>query len=1338
MLLKKKIGTYLLSDNPYSVDNELDDCKKLGTDADEFIDLSDIADIPQVPILNKSEIEEKQELPNVVEKKKCTNLLYDNTYSVDNELDDGTKLGTDAEKLLDFSDLSDILQTPIPEKRFEYKLPTHSNFNVRPSDWLSLKSEQKGRCFKSGTWQHVFLQGVTLYNPYCSFIFLYHKVSSSVTESSKGNHFSAKAKCKFYNCPVIMKLSMSSDLKVTVCFNGDVSHVITEIQSRPIRGMERQMLKEEFKLGVKPLHHYLTKFKNKDPQKLLQGTLMVWEIDTHVYRQIASESRHNRSDKDALTSLMLLMDKMKKTDGYGFIQKICAKPSYILYWSNEGMKIFHKLAHKLPLFWDATGNVVRRGTDGKKYLYYELTIQNPTDHKMGIPIAGMVSEDHSLPTVLDWIECFRQGEKKLFGYSNICQPKSITSDQSWVFILSALKVFNNEDLSEYLIRLWKQLGTVSDTSDKKTAVHLCTSHIMNNFKKFLMKNYKKHAKFALTWLGLLLNTTKIEKAAEILHDILVCLQVPVLNDRSLFVINRLITSVNSFSTDTDEMETDNLSVELELSPELKPGYYTEEDFLSLADTSPFKTWGNNISTAVNNDFNQNTLGDKNQYQSEIVAKHILQRLLPIFPLWSTVFKPQFSSMNDNSENKVTCRTNSTIENRFRLLKHLCLGGNKMLRLDDFSVELQSHTVNIQRLCAVSYLKQPNGSQKGKKILKTIQENWNKSSNKTPNLKNHFGKFQRPPTHPFPEVSVDKSKLTSEIVVESHESVQNECTDIKELYHKIKGCDHEYAKQQKPVLNIKKESKCPMLNIHSSCWFNASMQALSGTFLAKALIEKLPNVIDIDDMLGEDIQSILFRKICSVLSFMCTTENFGKQVPPCLLEETLAQLCHGSQRRLLYKKQNDVCEFINGALSDIAEKIGHKIQINKIFTCKICSCTLTKEELSIVTLALSCATSSNTIHLQELVSLEFQTRDADVACSKCGKPCTEQNTISTLPMTLFIVINRFQFINNKTVKIVCDVIPDDELDFSAYVSNTNTDTNARYTLKSVIIHTGTDSTSGHYIALTKEKETAFFTMCNDMNITNAYPKQYTKDCYVAVYDKITEKIPDCFPSIVSSFAITTGIQWSLDNICRITNDKQLQQLLMDIKNNNVNNFASEFEEYYQLNKLQGKAIINQFSVCDVIDIFYSYVFEGKNRNAYIGVDSFCVIYQCVSKCNGCNLSPNVKSNDTLVLKISNINSLKSRQSIFAMQHANLSLPCTQCQSIDISNTVFITSIPHTIIISMEVVETLTIDDFRDISVLNVTDVFPNVIGPLAWINTIWWLLCQCLANVEFFLNIRTTN
>lgn len=73
------------------------------------------------------------------------------------------------------------------------------------------------------------------------------------------------------------------------------------------------------------------------------------------------------------------------------------------------------LAQKDVLFWDATGSVVRKGDDGKRFLYYELALRHPVKGKMGIPVSSMVTDDQSLPTIQNWIARFRHDEKKLFG-----------------------------------------------------------------------------------------------------------------------------------------------------------------------------------------------------------------------------------------------------------------------------------------------------------------------------------------------------------------------------------------------------------------------------------------------------------------------------------------------------------------------------------------------------------------------------------------------------------------------------------------------------------------------------------------------------------------------------------------------------------------------------------------------------------------------------------------------------------------------------------------------------------------------------------------------------------
>lgn len=115
--------------------------------------------------------------------------------------------------------------------------------------------------------------------------------------------------------------------------------------------------------------------------------------------------------------------KKSKEDGFGFIQQLSIKHFTIQYWSEEGLRPYHSLAQKDVLFWDATGSVVRKGDDWKRFLYYERALRHPVKGKMGIPVSPIVTDDQSLPTIQNWIARFRHDEKKLFGLEMFPNPK---------------------------------------------------------------------------------------------------------------------------------------------------------------------------------------------------------------------------------------------------------------------------------------------------------------------------------------------------------------------------------------------------------------------------------------------------------------------------------------------------------------------------------------------------------------------------------------------------------------------------------------------------------------------------------------------------------------------------------------------------------------------------------------------------------------------------------------------------------------------------------------------------------------------------------------------------
>ena len=215
---------------------------------------------------------------------------------------------------------------------------------------------------------------------------------------------------------------------------------------------------------------------------------------------------------------------------------------------------------------------------------------------------------------------------------------------------------------------------------------------MNNFKKFVLKYYRKNSNFAMRCMPLLMNITNMEQASEIIYVVLVTFQCRHLNIEASQILNNLIIKLNAFSVDVSVHTNFESLPPSDSLPELQPNRYTEEHFIALADKSPFKKWGYDMSLSITEKFvdcSDASLQGNNQYFSEHLSKHFLSRLIPILPMWTALNTEKLSSAAsiNNVSNCVSARTNGLAENRFRILKFVCMSGNKTLRLDDFSVEL---------------------------------------------------------------------------------------------------------------------------------------------------------------------------------------------------------------------------------------------------------------------------------------------------------------------------------------------------------------------------------------------------------------------------------------------------------------------------------------------------------------------------------------------------------------------------------------------------------------------------------------------------------------------------
>lgn len=125
--------------------------------------------------------------------------------------------------------------------------------------------------------------------------------------------FKSKGHCKFKDCSVKVYVEMTTPKIVNVYYSGNLKHKVTEQQARPIRATQREIIKESFRNGGKPLRYFLKEFEKKDTDQIISGICDGVGKDTHVFRQISCESRQiGRADKDLIQSLLTVMKKAKR------------------------------------------------------------------------------------------------------------------------------------------------------------------------------------------------------------------------------------------------------------------------------------------------------------------------------------------------------------------------------------------------------------------------------------------------------------------------------------------------------------------------------------------------------------------------------------------------------------------------------------------------------------------------------------------------------------------------------------------------------------------------------------------------------------------------------------------------------------------------------------------------------------------------------------------------------------------------------------------------------------------------------------------------------------------
>ena len=94
------------------------------------------------------------------------------------------------------------------------------------------------------------------------------------------------------------------------------------------------------------------------------------------------------------------------------IRQVSVKPFYAICFTEGGVKAFHSLSPMQTIHINASGSILKSLLISKRLLYYELTLESPVPGCSPLPIAVMISSDHSLPTITNFLNVLRFHEGK--------------------------------------------------------------------------------------------------------------------------------------------------------------------------------------------------------------------------------------------------------------------------------------------------------------------------------------------------------------------------------------------------------------------------------------------------------------------------------------------------------------------------------------------------------------------------------------------------------------------------------------------------------------------------------------------------------------------------------------------------------------------------------------------------------------------------------------------------------------------------------------------------------------------------------------------------------------
>ena len=330
------------------------------------------------------------------------------------------------------------------------------------------------KCKLQPEWTNIFTRKIEEFYPLCVLVFKCHRINVKF-ESRKCHFLIAEANCKFTNC-ITLKFWIDrapenwvDSVEVNFIVNGSIysQHFDNRTShSRHITGAKRKELSMNIS-SSSPINYHYDQFKSSDILSSAKHGNFNNIYSQSVLRKIKSqELSRQRLNND----LWLDIVSTKKTYDIsikgnilnGYIQSLSREPIVIHLYSEEQILLWKRIFLHL----DANGSVVRKLDKGQKlFLYYALTIRHPEAKISPIPLAEMLSSDHTNVEITHFLNRWQYTVKKVLNRE--FTPAHIEVDFSLAMLHRACQSFNHENLENYLKSCWQISNTSLEISESK-------------------------------------------------------------------------------------------------------------------------------------------------------------------------------------------------------------------------------------------------------------------------------------------------------------------------------------------------------------------------------------------------------------------------------------------------------------------------------------------------------------------------------------------------------------------------------------------------------------------------------------------------------------------------------------------------------------------------------------------------------------------------------------------------------------------------------------------------------------------------------------------------------